>query len=214
MAEVLNEQIVAILDENHREDAQAEAACPMSPPMSGPKEVDSMTPASHCTVRTARADDLQAVLNIHAAHDADRGISISRSDRQPEAWRRMMATHDLTVYVAQMGTELVGTATMLLMPNVTYDGAPTVFLEAVVVAPRYRRRGVARAILQRALADANAAGCNKVQLLSHKRHATDGAHRLYTSLGFEPEAEGFRLYLHGAPRSPSASGPHDEVTAT
>ncbi len=51
----------------------------------------------------------------------------------------------------------------------------------------------------RVLADARAAGCNKVQLLSHKRHALDGAHRLYTGLGFEPEAEGFRLYLQEAP---------------
>jgi hypothetical protein len=46
------------------------------------------------------------------------------------------------------------------------------------------------------LQDSRAAGCNKVQLLSHKRHATDGGHRLYRAVGFEPEAEGFRLY-HG-----------------
>lgn len=174
-----------------------------------------MTRASHCTIRTARADDLQAVLDIHAAHDANRGVSVSTSDRQPEAWRRMMATHDLTVYVAQIGVELVGTATALVMPNVTYDGAPTLFLEAVVVAPRYRRQGIARAILQRVLADADAAGCNKVQLLSHKRHATDGAHHLYTSLGFEAEAEGFRLYLRqDKPGSHSAARRADEVDAT
>jgi hypothetical protein len=96
----------------------------MAPPKSRPKEVDSMTPALHCAVRTARADDLQAVLDIHGAHDADRGISISRSDTQPEAWRRMMGTHDLTVYVAQIGVELVGTATALVMPNVT---SPSIF---------------------------------------------------------------------------------------
>ena len=40
----------------------------------------------------------------------------------------------------------------------------------------------------------------KVQLLTHKRHATDGAHALYESMGFEAEAEGFRLYLNGAER--------------
>jgi GNAT superfamily N-acetyltransferase len=96
----------------------------------------------------------------------------------------------------------------------TYDCAPTVFLEAVVVATRYRRQGIATAIVQQVLADANAAGCNKVQLLSHKRHATDGAHHLYAGLGFEAEAEGFRLYLQGAPRSHLASGGDDEVGAT
>jgi hypothetical protein len=53
----------------------------------------------------------------------------------------MMATHDLTVYVAKVGVELVGTAPALVMPNVTYDCAPTVFLvqlrRAVVVLECY-----------------------------------------------------------------------------
>ena len=150
-------------------------------------------------VRVARLDDYQAVVDIHVAHDADRGHSVSRSDRQPEMWRRMMATPDLTVYVAEVGDALVGTATALVLPNITYECAPTVFIEAVVVVPRFRRQGVAAAILRRLLDDAESAGCNKVQLLSHKRHAADGAHRLYTSLGFEAEAEGFRHYLQGAP---------------
>ena len=92
------------------------------------------------------------------------------------------------------------------MPNVTYGCAPTLFIEAVVIRPAHRRRGLATAMLQRILDDARAAGCNKVQLLSHKRHATDGAHRLYADLGFEPEAEGFRLYLGERPRPISIVG--------
>ena len=40
---------------------------------------------------------------------------------------------------------------------------------------------------------------------SHTRHASDGAHRLYTSLGFDPEAEGFRLYLKDVPASVRAA---------
>ena len=88
---------------------------------------------------------------------------------------------------------------MMTMPNLTYSCAPTAFIEAVVVAASHRRQGVATALMRRILSDARSAGCNKVQLLSHKRHAADGAHRLYTSLGFEPEAEGFRLYLQEAP---------------
>jgi GNAT superfamily N-acetyltransferase len=87
------------------------------------------------------------------------------------------------------------------MPNITYDCAPTVFVEAVVVVPTHRRRGIATMIMQVVLDDARAAGCNKVQVLSHKRHAADGAHVLYESLGFEPEAEGFRLYLRERPAS-------------
>ncbi len=113
----------------------------------------------------------------------------------------MMSTPDLTVYVAERAGEPIGTATMMLMPNITYNCAPTAFIEAVVVVPEHRRRGVARSIVRHALEDADAAGCDKIQLLSHKRHRDDGAHALYTGLGFIAEAEGFRLYL----RAPDVS---------
>ncbi len=121
------------------------------------------------------------------------------SDRERQTWRRMMDTPDLTVYLAELDHEVIGTATTIRMPNLTYECAPTLFIEAVRVAHAYRRHGIATAMIRRALDDARAAGCNKVQLLSHKRHATDGAHRFYGQLGFEAEAEGFRLYLLGPP---------------
>lgn len=150
---------------------------------------------SPCVVRPAGAGDLLAVLAVHARQDPGGRIPSSATAVEQQTWDRMMRTDDLTVYCAEVEGEVVGTATVVLMPNVTYDCAPTAFVEAVVVADGHRRRGIATAIMQRILADARADGCNKVQVLSHKRHATDGAHDLYASLGFTPEAEGFRLYL-------------------
>ena len=111
----------------------------------------------------------------------------------------MMANRDLTVYLAEHDGDpiatAINTATMMLMPNITYNCAPTAFIEAVVVVPEQRRRGIARSVIQVALTDASDVGCDKVQLLSHKRHREDRAHALYTALGFVAEAEGFRLYL-------------------
>jgi GNAT superfamily N-acetyltransferase len=144
---------------------------------------------TRCAVCIAGADDLLSILRVHS--DAD---VVEASDRERDTWARMMATTDLTVYLAEVEGEAVGTATVVLLPNITYECAPTAFVEAVVVNSRYRRRGIASLILRRILSDTRSEGCNKVQLLSHKRHATDGAHALYTSLGFEAEAEGFRLY--------------------
>jgi GNAT superfamily N-acetyltransferase len=117
----------------------------------------------------------------------------------------MMSTDDLTVYLCEVDGKPVGTATLLLMPNLTYDCAPTAFVEAVVVAVGHRRNGVATAMMDRILQDSRAAGCNKVQLLSHKRHAIDGGHQLYRGMGFEPEAEGFRLYLRQVPAAARAA---------
>ena len=117
------------------------------------------------------------------------------TDVQRSAWARALETPDLTVYVAERGGQVVGTTSLLLMPHVTYGCHPTAFIEPLVVAEEHRRRGVGRMMVERALDDARAAGCRKVQLLSHKRHSEDGAHDFYRSLGFAAEAEGFRIFL-------------------
>ncbi|MFB7718083.1 GNAT family N-acetyltransferase [Nocardia sp. NPDC056100] len=153
------------------------------------------------TIRATGLGDLLAVLAIHNQGGSAEAVT----DLQQRTWSRMQRSEDLTVYLAEVDGEAVGTATLMLMPNVTYHCAPTAFIEAVVVAAKHRRKGIASAIMRRLLDDARTAGCNKVQLLSHKRHSTDGAHQLYTSLGFEAEAEGFRLYLGPVPAAVQAA---------
>jgi ribosomal protein S18 acetylase RimI-like enzyme len=153
-----------------------------------------VTPAATgYTVRPASKDDLLGVVRVHE-RSPDLGHD-RLSDRQRTTWDRMMATADLAVYVVEKEGEIVGTSCILIMPNLGYDCCPTAFIEAVVVAEHHRRRGVARMMVERMIEHARGASCRKVQLLSHKRHVADGAHDLYRSLEFEPEAEGFRLYL-------------------
>lgn len=146
-----------------------------------------------CVIRRCAGTDLDSIRLIHAAH-AEEALAAA-SPVETATWGRMMATGDLTVYIAESDGTPAGTATVMLMPNITRACAPTAFIEAVVVVPSLRRRGIARSILKRVISDARSAGCDKVQLLSHKRHHDDGAHDLYRGLGFAPEAEGFRLYL-------------------
>lgn len=151
-------------------------------------------------VREAAPADLAALLGVLAENQSTplreaSEASGSTSPRQAAMWNRMMNTADLTVYLAELGNDVVGTACMLVLPHVTYDCQPTALIEAMVVKYAHRRRGVARLLLHRALEDARTASCRKVELLSHKRHADDGAHQLYRAVGFEAEAEGFRLYL-------------------
>ncbi len=144
-------------------------------------------------IRRCSADDLVALLSIHTRQG-------NRAEGPPTSvemttWATMMSTIGLSVYLAELDGSPIGTTSMMLMPNLTYACAPTAFIEGVAVVPDKRRLGVATAMLRTALSDAANAGADKVQLLAHKRHATDGAHALYAALGFQPEAEGFRLYL-------------------
>ncbi len=144
-------------------------------------------------VRIAHPGDLLAVVRLI---EREAGLSAEAlSSVQRATWERMMATPDLTVYLVYAGDEAVGTTAMLVMPHVTYACRPTAFIESMYVLDEHRRQGVARMMIERLLADARDLGCHKVQLLTHKRHADDGAHDLYHALGFVAEAEGFRQYL-------------------
>lgn len=144
-------------------------------------------------VRHAEPDDLLAIARlIELAPDLRQD---QLSPLQRATWDRMMGTEDLTIYLAHCDNVPVGYTASLQMPHLTYGCRPTLFIESMHVLESHRRHGVGRRMLERLLADARRNGCHKVQLLTHKRHATDGAHEFYRSLGFAPEAEGFRLYL-------------------
>lgn len=149
------------------------------------------------TIRRAAEADLLAIVRLHnnQQDSADVPLASDPSPVQRRTWQQMMATSNLTVYVAERGGEIVGNTCMTIVPNLINGCRPTAFIEPMLVAATHRRRGVGRLMAQQLLDDARAAGGYKIQLLSHKRHATDGAHSFYRSLGFEPEAEGFRRYL-------------------
>lgn len=145
------------------------------------------------SVRTAEPGDLLDIVRL-----IDRVPRLEPSEltlTQRTTWERMLGTPNLTIYVAVAPPEVVGTTSLFVMPHVTYGCQPSAFIEPMVVGEPHRRRGVGRMMLQRVLDDARQTGCRKVQIVSHKRHAQDGAHDFYRSLGFSAEAEGFRLYL-------------------
>ena len=155
------------------------------------------------SVRPATDGDLASVLEVLADNQSSRPTELPApaappSNRQIAMWSRIAHSPDVTIYLAESDGRPVGTACLSILPNITYDCRPTAFIEAVVVRYDHRRRGVARLMLESALDTARRESCFKVQLLTHKRHAIDGAHDLYRSLGFEAEAEGFRLYLRDA----------------
>lgn len=150
------------------------------------------------TIRVANTEDLDAVLAVHTAHNPGIRIAGPATELEIDTWDRIQRSDDLTVYLAELGRTPVGTTAAMIMANLTYRCAPTAFIEPVVVVPEDRRRGIATAMLRHVIDDLGKHGCDKVQLLSHKRHSSDGAHELYRKSGFEAEAEGFRRYLRSS----------------
>jgi GNAT superfamily N-acetyltransferase len=150
--------------------------------------------------------DLQGRLDVRRARPAD-GEALVRLLSQlhpayrpdPEAAGEVIeaASQDpcRALLVATVDDQTVGTADLVMVPNMTHGGRPWAVVENVVIDEPWRGRGIGRALMDEIDVLTRAAGCYMVQLLSlDHRH---DAHAFYASIGFAPVARGFRRYLDG-----------------
>lgn len=140
------------------------------------------------TIRAAVDGDLEAVVALLGElHDPPDAVA------DAVMWAAMLEQAGRVVLVADDGGHVAGTADLLIVPNLTRDARSWMQIENVVVALRFRRRGIGRALMDAAEQQARDADCYKIQLLS-ARHRDD-AHQFYAALGYEARAEGLRRYL-------------------
>ena len=143
-------------------------------------------------IRPASREDLPRLMGLLLElHDRSAGEALA--PEASRAWEQILGSFGRTVLVAEYGDDLVGSADLLVVSNLTHDAAPWAIVENVVVVRERRRQGIGRALMVEAIGRAKAAGCYKVQLLSRLDRVE--AHDFYVALGFERLAEGFRLYF-------------------
>jgi GNAT superfamily N-acetyltransferase len=146
-------------------------------------------------VRPASSSDLDAVLDLleelRWGRRGDGGTPVSGDAAR--TWESILAQGGRFVLVAEAEREIVGTADLLIVANLTHELRPWAIVEHVVVAAHARRLGIGSALMAEAVAMAQAAGCYKVQLLSRKERSD--SYRFYQAVGFVPAAEGFRRYF-------------------
>jgi len=149
---------------------------------------------SRISVRGAEPDDLEALLALY--EELTEGTpSAAPGDLESSraALERVRSHSDRHLLVAVLDGRVVGSADLVIVPNITHRGTAWGIVENVIVASATRRRGAARALFAEVERIARASGCHKVGLLSGKRR-TD-AHDFYRSVGYEPVCEGFKLYF-------------------
>lgn len=145
------------------------------------------------TVRRALPSDLDGLLALYddLAEQPDHGPADRRTASSLLA--QILADDARQLTVAVIDARPVGTADLLVVPNITHRGRPWAVVENVVVARDARRGGVGRELMRHLIDFARSAGCYKLQLTSGK-HRTE-AHAFYRSLGMDAVAEGFKIYL-------------------
>jgi GNAT superfamily N-acetyltransferase len=119
------------------------------------------------TVRSAAGTDLSALLALYRELNPDDApLSQASADA---IWAAISGQQGRTVLVADADGTLAGTADCIVMPNLTRSGRAVLFVENVVVAGRFQRRGVGRRLMEAVVQLGGSAGCYKVQLLAGGR---------------------------------------------
>jgi GNAT superfamily N-acetyltransferase len=156
------------------------------------RAVRGTQPSPSLRVRLATPADLDALLSLYV--QLSRGNAGTDRAEAAEAFEQMLHRAGLSVFVAEAAGAVVGTATLVVVPNLTHGAQPWAQLENMVVAESARGTGVGATLLRYAVQAAWDAGCYKVQLQSD--NARSGAHRFYEREGFAATSQGYRLYRH------------------
>jgi GNAT superfamily N-acetyltransferase len=147
-------------------------------------------------VRLATEPDLPRLVELLAQLSLDtpseqRATPLSDSYRR--AFDEVAADPRQQLFVVEDGGRVVGSACLIVVPNLSHQGTPYALVENVVVDQGERSAGYGELLMRHAMAEAQRAGCYKLTLTSNKRRPA--AHRFYERLGFTATSEGFRIDL-------------------
>ena len=148
------------------------------------------------SVRAAREDDVPSIVALLAADTLGGHGDTTAPDALPgylDAFRRIAASPNDTLYVAELGGAIVGTFQTTMITSLLARGSTTMKIEAVHTRPDLRGKGIGAAMMRFAIEQARDAGARSVQLTSNKGRAD--AHRFYQRLGFEQSHAGFKMEL-------------------
>jgi GNAT superfamily N-acetyltransferase len=130
------------------------------------------------TVRPATEPEVPALPALYGELNPDDAPSDNVS--AAAVWAAVARQHGRTILIADAGGAVAGTADCLVMPDFTRGGRAVLFVENVVVAAAFQRRGVGRRLMA-AVVELASAGCYKVQLLAAD---DEHVHAFYEACGF------------------------------
>jgi GNAT superfamily N-acetyltransferase len=145
-------------------------------------------------IRRARPSDLPELVALLQQLSLDEPREDARAPASYEAaFRDIEADLRQTLLVAEDDGSIIGTAVIIVLPNLSHVGRPYAVVEDVVVDSARRGQGLGETLMRRAIDMAREAGCYKLVLTSNRRRAD--AHRFYERLGFTASHIGFRMDL-------------------
>ena len=136
-------------------------------------------------IRRARESDRDAVLSLY--RELRPNDPALPSDKVSELWSKVNEAPGSQIIVAEHEGHVGATCMLALIANLASEGRPIGFIEHVVTAHSFRRKGLGEACLRHAVETAWELGCCKVVLLSGAQRPE--AHGVYEKVGFSGDVE-------------------------
>jgi GNAT superfamily N-acetyltransferase len=95
--------------------------------------------------------------------------------------------YNIKYYIAKENEKIIGSCYICIIPNLTRDGKSIGFIENVITDKEYRRKGIGKNIIKKAIEYAKEQNCYKVLLQSGNKRTE--AHKFYESIGFDGESK-------------------------
>ncbi|ACI56039.1 GCN5-related N-acetyltransferase [Rhizobium leguminosarum bv. trifolii WSM2304] len=146
-------------------------------------------PDQNLAIRPAVAGDLPGLTTLYRhLNPADPVLDKAMAE---ELFSTILAQPGMTVFIGFAGDIPAATATLIVVPNLTRNGASYALIENVVTHADHRQRGYAGAVIGHAVTEAWEAGCYKVMLLTGSKNPA--TLRFYENCGFVRDKTGFQI---------------------
>lgn len=151
---------------------------------------------STLTFRKAQRTDLETIVALLASDPLGQAREDASTPLQAayvSAFEAIDADPNQLLAVVTDEDQVIGTLQLTFLPNISRLGAWRAQIEAVRIDPNCRGAGIGREMFLWAFAQAQARGCQLIQLSCD--HTRKEAQRFYEGLGFEASHIGYKRAL-------------------
>jgi GNAT superfamily N-acetyltransferase len=132
-------------------------------------------------IRSIRSDELPQLIELYRHLHPD-DAPLPPQDQLQSIWQSIQNNPDLHYLVAEINGQLVSSAALAIIPNLTRGACPYALIENVVTHTDFRRQGLGTAVLNKATEIARQRNCYKIMLLTGSNRPE--TLRFYETTGF------------------------------
>ena len=135
------------------------------------------------TIRRIQETDRDELISLYAHYTGPENRPPLSQTQIQKIWREIERNPGVEYFAVEQEGRIAAACILTITPSFLRGGSGFGVIEHVVTHEDFRRRGLARALMEFIMAHAWEKGCTEIMLLSGSDLAP--AHKLYESLGFD-----------------------------